>query len=406
MKGLYLHYCVLIVLFAALSGCAARTASGPNPQAQGKPPAIEPGQVLAWDQLAPVGEDQLAKALAGADVVVVGETHDHPGHHEAQLKIIRLMTDQGTPPVVGIEWLDHLAQPACDALTSGSITLEEFAKQADWQSRWGYSLNLYGPILKYVREHRLSLRALNAPLKVIRKVARQGLESLTPEERAMLAPALNLADPAYEEVLARQFQGHGVQGKTAKANFMAAQIGRDETMASNLAQALYPWPDSAKKAVVLVGSAHFSHGRGLPPRIQRRLPGAKLVTFLPVSADKLKKALERNQEGQSPADYLMVTPAAPPRPPRLGIMIRPAKGGLLIEGVWPKGAAAKAGMKKGDILKRVDGKPLTKPKDIHDAIKAAPYESHRYMITRGDKELVLDITLADPHEAKPKHPRE
>lgn len=406
MRNLYLHFCLLAALAVILGGCAVQTVSGPETPAQTKPPSFKPGQVLAWNQPDPISEEQLSQILAQAQVAAVGETHDHPGHHEAQLKILKIMTEQGPKPVVGIEWLDHQAQPACDALAKGSLTVEEFAKKADWESRWGYSLNLYRPILEYVREHRLELRALNAPLKVIRKVARKGLKSLTPQERAMLAPALNLDDPDYAEMLARQFQGHGVQDKEAQANFLAAQIGRDETMAHHLAQALYPWPDGGKRAVVLVGSAHLAHGEGLPPRIQRRLPGVKLITFLPVSADKLNKALEEEQEGGAPADYLMVTSSAPPRPPRLGVMIRPTEGGLLVEGVWPQGAAFKAGVKKGDILKSVDGKPLSTPKDIHDAIKAAPYESHRYTIFRGGKELVLDITLADPHKARPGHPRE
>jgi aminopeptidase N len=406
MKGLLIHFCVLAALTLAMSGCAVLIASAPKAPSQNKPQSFEPGQVLVWNQPEPIGPDQLKKALAKIDVAIVGETHDHPGHHEAQLKILKIMTEQGPAPVVGIEWLDHQAQAASDELSKGSISVDDFAKKADWKTRWGYNLNLYRPILEYIREHRLNLRALNAPLKVIRKVARKGLKSLTPEERALLAPSLDMDDPEYEEMLARQFQGHGVQGKEAQANFMAAQIGRDETMAHNLAQALYPWPDGAKRAVVLAGSAHLAHGRGLPPRIGRRLPGVKLITILPVSSDKLKKALKDGQDGQGPADYLMVTSPAPPRPPRLGVMIRPVEGGLLIEGIWPQGAAFKAGIKKGDIMKSVDGKPLKTPKDIHDAIKAAPYESHRYMITRGDKEMVLEITLADPREARPEHPRE
>ncbi len=344
--------------------------------------------------------------MAAARVVMVGETHDHPGHHQAQLKILKLMTEQGPPPVVGIEWLDQGAQPACDALSNGSLTVDQFAEQADWNSRWGYTLDLYRPILEYVREHRLKLYALNAPLKVVRKVARKGLKALTPEERGLLAPALDLHDPEYEKMIALQFQGHGIKGQEAQANFLAAQIGRDETMAHNLALALYPWPDAGKKAVVLAGSAHVAHGRGLPARIQRRLPGVKLITFLPVSSDKLIDAEGDLQGSQAPADYLMITVPAPPRPPRLGIMIKPAKDGLLVEGVWPQGAAFKAGIKKGDLLKAVDGKALTTPKDIHDAIKSAPYKTHQYQVMRGGKELILDITLADPHKAGSRHPRE
>lgn len=406
MRGFFLHICALAALGLILNGCATRIGPAASAGANAQSDAPKPGAVLVWNQPSPISQDQLAQALASARVVMVGETHDHPGHHEAQLNILKLMIKQGPAPVVGIEWLDHGAQPACDALASGSITVDEFAWLADWNNRWGYTLDLYRPILEYVREHGLKLYALNAPLKVVRKVARQGLKSLTPQERATLAPALNLEDPDYEEMVARQFQGHGVMGKQAQANFLAAQIGRDETMAHNLADALHPWPDGGKKAVVLVGSAHLAHGRGLPPRIERRLPGVKLITLLPVSSDKLKEAGQDIQDSEAPADYLIVTASAPPRPPRLGVMIRPAEGGLLVEGIWPGGAAFKAGVKKGDILKAVDGKTLNSPKDIHNVIKAAPYKPHQYLVIRDGKELLLEITLADPNTARPRHPRE
>lgn len=406
MKGFFLHICVLAALGIILNGCASRAVPPEPSHAKARSGSPKPGDVLTWNQPDPLGQEQLAKTLANARVVMVGETHDHPGHHKAQLNILELMNKAGPPPVVGIEWLDHEVQPACNALSSGSITVDEFARQADWTTRWGYTLDLYRPILEYVREHRLKLYALNAPLKVVRKVARQGLTSLSPAERALLAPALNLEDPEYEKMVARQFQGHGIMGKEAQANFLAAQIGRDETMAHNLAAALHPWPDGGKKAVVLVGSAHLAHGRGLPPRIERRLPGVKLITLLPVSSDKLGEAGQALQDSEAPADYLIVTTPAPPRPPRLGIMIRPVDGGLLVEGVWPAGAAFKAGVKKGDHLKAVDGKPLKTPKDIHDAIKAAPYQPHQYLVIRGGKELVFEIILADPHKARPRHPRE
>jgi len=406
MKGFFSYGACLLAAALILAGCAQRMPAprtGTAPEA-GLPP--QPGQTFIWGQDAPLSEKDLSLALSQARVAMVGETHDHPGHHAAQLRILQLMNEQGPPPVVGIEWLDHQAQAACDALSSGTVSVDEFARMADWDARWGYPLDLYRPILEYLRQHRLKLVAMNAPLQVIRKLARQGLRELTPAERGQLAPALDLHDPAYAEMIARQFQGHGVEGKESQSNFMAAQIARDETMAHNLAASLYPWPDGGKKAVVMVGSAHLAHGRGLPPRLERRLPGVKLITFLPFSSDKMKRARQGPQETEGPADYIMVTEPAPPRPPRLGIMVRPAREGLLVEGVWPEGEAFKAGLRKGDVIRAVDDRPLKTPKDIHDAIKAAPHEPHTYQVLRGGKDLALTITLPKPKQARSKRPRE
>ncbi len=381
-----LVWALLALALAAAAGCATMA----EPPAV--PPAPAPGTLLdgAGRPLAP---GRLESLLAGADVVLVGETHDHPGHHQVQLKILRRLADSGRPLVVGIEWLDHGVQAACDALSAGKITVAEFARRVDWRERWGYPLALYAPILEEVRDRRLKLVALNAPLAAVRQVARGGLGSLTPEQRAQLAPAMDLHDPAYRALLTRQFAVHGVRGKRAAANFLAAQVARDETMAHYLARALTPWPDGKARGLVLAGSGHLAHGLGLAPRIKRRLPGAVVVTVLPVSRDRLA-AGGPGPGPKAPAEVLWVTEPAPPRPPRLGVMLKASPRGLLVVGVMPGMPAHKAGVKRDDVLLEVDGKAVRKVKDIHDAIKAAPFKPHRYLLRRGGGTLEIEIDLS------------
>lgn len=370
-----------------LAGCAA--VSVPPPPSSLATPA--PGMVLTPPSPTPLPPDLQQQRLAAARVVLVGETHDHPGHHAIQMDLLRRMAEQGPPLVVGIEWLDAGAQPACDDLSAGRISVAQFAEKVDWAVSWGYPLELYAPILEYVRERGLPLVALNAPLTVIRQLARQGLASLTPEQRGQLAPALDLDDPAYREMVADQFAGHGVSGVAAE-NFFVAQVARDETMAHRLAQALEPWPDSGRRGIVLVGSGHFMHGLGLPPRLSRRLPGAELLTVLPVEPELAAQA-GRMSPQRPPADWLVVSTPAPPRPPRLGVIVKPQAGGLLVERVLPGGAAQRAGLQTGDLLVSVDDRPLASPKDIHDAIKNQASAPHRYLVERQGQRLELTIAL-------------
>ncbi|MCA1988022.1 MAG: ChaN family lipoprotein [Desulfarculus sp.] len=370
-----------------LAGCAAVSA----PTDPAVPAVPTPGTVLAPPATAPLSPDQQALRLAAARVVLVGETHDHPGHHAIQMDFLRRMVEQGSPLVVGVEWLDASAQPACDALSAGRIDLAQFAEMVDWSASWGYPLELYAPILEYIRERGLPLLALNAPVAVVRQVARQGLASLAADQRARLAPALDLDDPAYREMVASQFAGHGVSGEAAE-NFFVAQVARDETMAHRLAQALEPWPDSGRRGIVLVGSGHFLHGQGLPPRLARRLPGAGLLTVLPVEPELAAQAGLMSPQ-RPPSDWLVVSTPAPPRPPRLGVIVKPLDGGLLVERVLPGGAAQRAGIQAGDRLVSVDGRPLASPKDIHDAIKDQATAPHRYLVERGGQRLEIAIAL-------------
>ncbi|MCB2190379.1 MAG: ChaN family lipoprotein [Deltaproteobacteria bacterium] len=375
-------------LMALAVGCAGMNSTPPR--------VLAPGDYLAPPDPHPLSRDELEGRLAKARVVLVGERHDHPGHHAIQLQVLKALAAQG-PLVVGVEWLQQDAQPACDALSAGKITLEEFRAQVKWEQNWGFPWKMVAPIFAEVRSQSLTLVALNAPQSVVRQVARGGLKSLTTQQRASIAPALNLDDPVYRKKVARQFAFHGVKDPEAQENFFAAQVVRDETMAHNLALRLVPWPDGGKRGLVLAGAGHVAGDMGLPPRITRRLPGARPLTILPVSA---KGALMMNMAGENaPADLLAVSTPAPPPPPRLGLLLGVEKGGLVVKRLIPGSPAQKAGVLPGDLLLAVDSKPLKSPKGIHDAIKAAPFAPHTYLVERNGHRLSIDITLPRPGAA-------
>lgn len=351
-----------------------------------------PGSILDWSRKEPIASSELTSRIKRADIVLVGEVHPHPGHHGIQQKILGIMTADSAPLAVGVEWLDHRAQDSCRRLSAGEITVDEFAERVDWKKKWGYPLKLYRPILEQVRRRGLELTALNAPADVVRKVAKTGLESLTSSERAQLAPALDLKNAAYARQLTRQFKIHGIKSSAEQKNFLAAQIARDETMAHHLARALEPWPDSGKKAVVFAGTGHMIYGMGLPPRIKRRLPGAHVLTILPVSAEDAVKLQDQSPD-PAPADLLIVSSPAPPRPPRLGLFLSPAARGLRVERVAPESPAGKAGIQVDDILMAIDDQKLQEVKDIHRALATAPFVPHKYRLKRGAREFELSITL-------------
>ena len=376
----------------AMSGCAALW-TGPGGEGPGK------GQMLSAAKGGPIGPEDLARLVDRASLVIVGETHRHPEHHQLQLKLLRLMSRKGEKPVVGVEWLETPAQPACDQLSRGEITVAEFAEQVNWKERWGFDLALYAPILEEVRLKGLDLLALNAPREVVRSIARKGLGSLDQKQRSQIAPRLDLEDKAYRRFVAAQFPGHGVHGKEMQNNFLTAQIARDETMAGAMARGLGPWPDGGKRGVVFCGSGHMSHGLGLPPRLARRLPGVKMLTVLPVSQNRLKEAGWPPDPAGYPADVLVVTGPAPLRPhgrPRLGLSLKPVENGLLVEGVMPGSPAQKAGIRQNDLLKAMDSKPLHEVMDIHRGLRNSPHGRHNYTIERNGARFTIAIALPKP----------
>jgi uncharacterized iron-regulated protein len=333
----------------------------------------------------------LDQKLAQAQIILLGETHTNPHHHRIQLDLLKDFTRVNqTETILGVEWLDASAQAACDRLSSGKITVEEFAQKVDWPHTWGFPLELYKPILEYVREKRLTLVALNAPTGVIKKIAQKGFKSLSPDERALIAPSLDLNDPLYRKQLTFQFTPHGIKDSMAGDSFINAQIARDETMAENLARHLLPWPQAETKAVIMAGSGHMSRGLGLKPRLLRRLPGAKILTVIPVSQ---KAMAAMGDQMEKLADLVVVSEPTPRHKPRLGLFLKPEDKGLLVMQVMPQSPAEKAGIKAGDILLDIDGHAIKEVMDIHRLIKKNPQKKREYNFLRQGSSFTTNLSL-------------
>ncbi len=376
---------LVAITLLAMAGCAGLAAVNPV------------GTVLSLPEGRALDRGGLAARLAAARLVLVGETHDHPVHHAVQREILELMAAGGGPLVVGVEWLDHEVQPACDRFSAGLLTVEEFAREVAWETRWGFPLSLYAPLLETIRQRRLPLVALNAPAPVVRQVARGGLASLAPGQRAALAPALDLEDPAYAALLAAHLAGHGLSDPAGRANFLAAQIVRDETMAERMAAALAPWPDGGRRGLVLCGSGHMAEGLGIPPRLARRLPGAAPLAVLLLDAGE---PLPVRPPSPSPGSGVVIftepAPSRPPAAPRLGARLVPGGEGLLIGGVEPGSPAEAGGLQAGDLILALDDRPLARPRDLHDALREAPFATHRYTVLRRGERLWRELALPRP----------
>ena len=385
-KGMPVRLAFLAILTLSLmAGCAA-----PLPPKSGE---IYHGQ--GWQAIEP---DRLDELIKEARVAVVGERHANPDDHLLQLKTLRLMADRHPGLVVGIEWLDLTAQEQCDRLSRAEISVADFAREVDWTQKWGHNFAAYEPIFQEIRDRKLRLVALNAPLSIVRQIARKGLASLSPEQKGQIAAQMQLDDPAYFNLISEQFQGHGVISREARENFLAAQISRDETMAQRFAKALSPWPHGGNHGVLFVGRGHVEMNLGLVPRLERRLPGPPKLVILPLSAHE---AAQLRAAGESPmsGQVWVITKAPHPRQRgRLGLVLKKAENGLRIIHVMPQSPAEKAGLKVGDVLSALDGNPLENSKSIHDHLKSKPFAPHVYSIIRDGEAFTRTITL--PREGK------
>lgn len=241
---------------------------------------------------------EILQQLVKAKVVYLGETHDSAEDHQAQLKIIREMQQQNRKIAIAMEMFQRPFQSAIDDYLAGKLTEEQLVEQTEYDRRWRFPWESYAPILRFAKENQLPVLALNTPSEVTRKVASQGLESLTAEEKKHIPPISEIRtdNAEYRQLLLEVFQQHQKAGQgnsTAFERFLQAQVLWDETMAEKIAQFVKANPDY--QVVVLAGKGHIIYGYGIPSRVERRLGVGKVkvrsVLFnssknSPLSADR------------------------------------------------------------------------------------------------------------------------
>ncbi len=118
---------------------------------------------------------------------------------------------------------------------------------------------------------------------------------------------------------------------------------------------LYLQAHPERKMVVLAGSGHLMYGSGIPQRVERRL-GEAGVVVLPGASITVEPGV---------ADFVLFPKMqALPKNGLLGIYMDNAEKGVLVSELSPEGAAAAAGLKKGDTLIELNGKPVTVTSDV------------------------------------------
>jgi len=225
-------------------------------------------------------QQAVVDALAQAKVVYLGETHDHAADHQGQLQIIQALYQQNQHRqnrgmAIALEMFQRPYQPLLDQYLAGKITELELQQQSEYDQRWGFPWEYYAPILRFAKAHQLPLIALNVPTEITRKVAREGLESLTDSDRQWIPSESEIRtdNAAYRQMLQAVYEEiHQGQGGTSNFDrFFLAQVLWDETMAQVVANFLQVQPNH--QVIVLAGDGHLVYGYGIPSRVARRIEG-------------------------------------------------------------------------------------------------------------------------------------
>jgi uncharacterized iron-regulated protein len=224
----------------------------------------------------------LLQELAQAKVIYLGETHNRPEDHDAQLQIIKALHERNPRIAIAMEMFQRPYQQYLDQYIANNISEEELREETDYKDRWGFPWEYYAPILRFAKDNRLPVVALNAPSEIVRQVARRGLNRLSRNEQRYIPPLADIRtdNESYRQLMSEIYeQSHQGKGNSRSfERFFQAQVVWDETMAESIAKFIQANPDF--QVVVLAGKGHIAYEYGIPSRVSRRLEGVVQRTIL------------------------------------------------------------------------------------------------------------------------------
>ena len=392
-----LRMSVYALFLLSVTGCCTL----PPPEQPSRKPGVphggaknfRPGDIIDTHTGKTVSFAQLMQALSDTKIVYVGEIHTSTEDHRIQQQVAEGLYAQNHNLALALEMFPKTAQPVLDRYSRGQLAEKTFLQEVNWKGVWGYPFALYRGILEWARDRQLKLVGLNIPPRIANKIAKGGLAALSPAERSQVAPHIDFDNPQHRQYLEQQLKHHPKAEIKDFQTFYEAQLAWEETMAQTLAQTL-PTLGHNGQILVLIGMGHVSHRFGVPQRTWRRTRQPYKI-ILPMPVNFLDDMI-----APQTADYIWVTPKfMPVHHGGLGIVIRrlPAERGLQITDVIPGSPAAKAGVRKNDIILAVNGEPVKTLADLHHAA-AREKGLHRLRLQRGEEQV--SVTLEMPGKNK------
>lgn len=329
---------------------------------------------------------EIIDKVSDKKIVYVGEQHDTYEHHLAQFEVIKSLFKRNPMIALGMEMFQRPSQKALDDYIEGRIDERQFLKSSEYFKRWGFDYNLYKDILRFARDERIPVIALNIRREIVDKVSKNGIDSLTEEEKKELPGSMDMTDEEYRKKLKDVFEQHEGTGERNFENFYQSQILWDETMAQSIDEYIKKNPN--RKMVVIAGGGHLIFGSGIPKRVFRR-NGLDYAIILN------GKSVEREI-----ADFILFPESVTAvSAPKLMTILKEEDGKVRVIGFPEKSISEKAGLKKDDIIVSLDDEEIKGMDDVKIFLfYKKPGDTVRVTVLRkrfllGDREMGFDVTL-------------
>jgi len=397
----------LIILFLALTApwAGANAADGDScvPVAKWVIPG-EHGTFSTHDVL---------QRLADKRVILLGEHHDNQEHHRWELQTLAALYGQHPNMVIGFEMFPRRVQPALDRWVRGELSEKEFLKQTDWNTVWSYDAAMYMPIFNFARMNRIPMYAINMDRKLISRMRDEGMDAIPEKERDGVTEPAPPSDD-YLEMLDEIYQQHGVTTDKKEPGeqlykddkhfhaFVRGQLLWDRVMAEKLAKLARR--DDHPLVVGVVGGGHLVDHFGIPHQLNALgiHDSAVLVPW--------DKRYDCDTLRPKYADVVFGVRAPPSaadadgHKPRLGVFLASGDEGPKITDVIDDSVAKATGIKKGDVIVEMAGRPVKKVMEAVETVQAMQPGTWLPMAVMRDHKRIDLVAKFPPDVAAPTTP--
>ncbi len=237
---------------------------------------------------------KLLKALKASDIILLGETHDHPHHHSVQAEIIRLIK----PKSIAFEMLNEGQEKAIKELST--TPSKNWDQLLAWSQRGWPNFKLYQQVFRSSLKHTQFILPAHPHPHILHPL-KLGME-LDQALQTKLKLDHPLAPKQAEALQQEIIQAHcGHASPVLVKAMMSAQRLKDAWMAQVLIQA-------PKPVVLIVGRGHIQPKRGIPWAINLLAPQNNFKIFsLAMSPNQkdpmLQQTLQQTQGNLEQAQF-------------------------------------------------------------------------------------------------------
>jgi uncharacterized iron-regulated protein len=224
-------------------------------------------------------------------IIFVGEVHDSREAHDAELAILKGLTERDSSLVLALEMFERDVQETLNAYLKGEISEDKFLELS---RPWPNYLEDYRPLVEFAKIKSIPVIAANIPQKTASAVAMASKVSpdVVGKDNIYLPKLLHLDSKKYYKLFMatmEQMPHSEPMGRMNPKGLYKAQVLKDAVMAASIE----PFLD--RRILFCCGHFHSDYHLGIPYQLQKNHPELKIavVTFASYVGDLPMKERSR-----------------------------------------------------------------------------------------------------------------